>query len=52
MQAAIAMAGWAAAMFSMSIELIHSPPGMSPSTRRETISVSPCCRSLLSQQLY
>ncbi len=37
MQAAIATAGWATAMFSISIELIHSPPDLMTSLLRSVM---------------
>jgi hypothetical protein len=41
MQAAMATAGCAMAMFSMSIELIHSPPDLMTSLLRSVICMKP-----------
>ena len=41
MQAAIRIAGWAMAMFSTSIELIHSPPDLMTSLLRSVICIYP-----------
>jgi hypothetical protein len=40
-QAAMATAGWAMAMFSMSMELIHSPPDLITSLLRSVICMKP-----------
>jgi len=39
MHAAIATAGWATAMFSTSMELIHSPPDLITSLLRSVICI-------------